>query len=679
MSRHRKSKIIRSPEKSDSRIKRLFAGDDAGALSDEAVFEELEQLRIEGSMDDFDSATKAHPGKVTTLVPLMNAAADFSLHAMRLDTAETCARIRVNKEMALLFETEIQSVQIAIKRKGWDWRADKADLVALDNARWALLLGREEEAAKLVSSVRSRRPRWRPALDARAEIAWDSCRFDEAEQALRSLLGLDPKSSSGAIGMARFLILHDRNREAAPYTDRLLDPTVFYDDPILAAELLVMSGRAAEANSRLGSSIRMAIDADRAPPYIIHLAAVFALAAGDEAGARKLWESIEHDAGTECFRESNLRDLRSPTGERAGPFALRLVDIIPLSCRMAVIDRAITSGLEGEWATDRLVGAIRTRCPLLMRGLAKAVFAFGDENAIAVFIERLAAPWFPELDEFLRLECESPAIPKARCVLLRGILARTAIGSNGAARGIPKNPGAWDISWDAANIEHGAEALNDETIAFLQSGDYAEAERALREYVRLYPDGVSQLNNLRFALNKQGKTAEVDEIGQKIRKLFPGYIRMQIEIAGELRKEEGDERAHRILDGILARRYIHGDELRAAVEARIGYYLNEKEAVLAAKWFDLWEEFEINEEKLLQYRPLMLIPVLQNLMEGSKVRAEKGRIRKEAREAAKTKLDAPPPSGRPEKSPSVGRSGKPPSGGRPKKELSDDGSQPSLF
>jgi hypothetical protein len=91
-----------------------------------------------------------------------------------------------------------------------------------------------------------------------------------------------------------------------------------------------------------------------------------------------------------------------------------------------------------------------------------------------------------------------------------------------------------------------------------------------------------------------------------MRTRFPWYLLLQVEEALILNQEGRYDRAHRILDGLLARSTFHGDELRTVVRAKIDIYISQKNYEVAASWFELWEQFEVDPSRLEPYILLRL-------------------------------------------------------------------------
>ena len=295
-----------------------------------------------------------------------------------------------------------------------------------------------------------------------------------------------------------------------------------------------------------------------------------------------------------------------------GPFAIRLIDLLPLSRKTATLSGPIGDTIEQEHAIDDLTGMVRTKAGALVRGLTKVLFALGDLASIEILVERLLAPWFPGLDGFVLAEADSPSLSKPRRELIQTFLERTAIGSDSESKEA-EAPAIrqWDISWEARMIPSPLRSEHERAFELSSSGNFSDAARMYASLADRAPRDPSFKHNLRYALYNSGRKEEAERLGAEMRRDFPAYIPVQIEIAREAADSGDTQRATRILDGLCARRAFHGDELRSIVKARIDLLVREKNIQAAADWYGLWKEFEVNEDKLKDYSSLELMLSLQ--------------------------------------------------------------------
>jgi Putative Zn-dependent protease, contains TPR repeats len=579
-----------------------------------------------------DEARARYPGDAMLLVPLMAVSFDFGLYALSLDAVERMEYIDYADGEAAL---EIERVKDACRRdmesRDLSWTEDKSALVALDEARWKLLVGREDEALRGVAAVLSERPLWIPALEERALLAWDACRFDEAESAFRDLLGVDSRSLSALAGLIRLLVLLDRPAEAAPYASRLIEPEVFDPESIQCLEAAVL----ARAQAKAGFS-------SDGNPYLAHLSAALSAMRGDESAAKRLW-SVGDDSRVDELRELNLDDLGLEPALRRGPFVLRLIDLVPTSCKMPTLVGDTKNEIEVEHAIDAMIGALRTKAGALVPGLVKVLFALGDPTSIKILVERILVPWFPDLDDFVLRQSRDEALPEPRRGLVRSFLEASAIGA--AFRSKEKETvalKAWNVSWDAMELPSPLQSDNEHAFVLLKSEDYQSAAKLYRSLLLAAPYEPSLKNNLRYALDKMGHKEEVALLAAEMRRESPGYIPLQIEESRELLNSGDADRANRILDGLLARDSFHGDELRSVLKARIDIYLHEEKIDNALSWYEIWRKIEIDEDKLLDYPMLAMMVNLKRL-------ETRRRPRKAGRKPAPKQKNPPPEPRREEK------------------------------
>jgi len=210
----------------------------------------------------------------------------------------------------------------------------------------------------------------------------------------------------------------------------------------------------------------------------------------------------------EELQEENLEDLDRAPAERRGPFAIRLIDLLPLSCKIATLWGPIGSNIEREHAIDDLIGMMRTKA--------------GDLASIELIVDRLLAPWFPELDGFALAEANSPSFSKRRRELLRTFLERTAIGSDSESKEDAVTAlRQWDISWEARVIPSPLQAEHERAFELLSSGDFSGAARMHASLADRAPREPSFKNNLRYALYGSGRKEEADRLGAEMRRDFP--------------------------------------------------------------------------------------------------------------------------------------------------------------
>ena len=635
MAHKKNAQFTGGTDSSDRKAEVLSARRGRGELSAEDFFQALEALRYSSIMGAYASslyavayletrgedtcllwflaeARKRYPGNRMLQAPLAVAYLDFGLYALALDAIEGIQALRKADRGALLdIERMEDEARQSLLSRRLSWEKDRMALVALDEARWKLLAGHEEEASRKVASVLLERPLWIPALEDRALLAWDACRFDEAEEALKALLGIDANSVEALSGIVRLLILLDRAEEAAPYASRLLAPAVFDLGSVQCLEAAILARSACGGVESIRPPISDPEERKLENPYLRHLVAILSLSIKDEKDARKLWSDAD-DPRIEELQEENLEDLDRAPAERRGPFAIRFIDLLPLSCKMATLSGPIGDNIEREHAIDDLIGMVRTKAGALVKGLTKVLFALGDLTSIEILVDRLLAPWFPELDSFVLAEANSPSLSKRRRELIQTFLERTAIGSDSK----PKKDAAlairqWDISWEARAIPAPLRAENERAFGLSSSGDFSGAARMYASLADRAPREPSFKHNLRYALYSSGRKEEADRLGAEMSRDFPAYLPVQIEIALEAADSGDTRRATRILDGLCARRAFHGDELRSIVKARIDLLVREKNIQAAADWYGLWKEFEVDEDKLKDYSSLELLLSLQ--------------------------------------------------------------------
>jgi len=668
MAKKKKSRInsssLHNPAATDRKVRQLMDQFAEGELTDAQLHHELVAMRKTGPLGPYasflfaqtyiifnsydrwilryvDDLQKRYPGNPAVLPIKMQLEEEFGLNALFLESYTKLEHMDEDSPAIDQYRSAAVSAREAINDINASWNEDHNSLVALDRARWDVLLGRTDEAARTVAMILSERPLWTPALQAKAETAWDSCRLEEAGLAYASLLKAEPDSAAGILGIVRLLLITGQTEEAEKYLPLLLSGSTFRFDPVLTMELLLIARKTKAISKDLLEKIKNASESGRAPGYFQHLAAALFLARGDEKSARKLWKLTQNSDVAAFLGNSNLDDLKKKPEERFGPFVLRLVDLVPASCKMASMEHANTSGLALENSIDRLCAAIRTDIPQALQGLGRIIVHCGDDASVRALLDRIVNPWFPELDDFFAGLLSDELLSEGRKrYLAEHLLSAPTSGS--------VHINSWDISWEPLEDEDNISTLHRKGFEALSSKRWEHAIKYYREIISTSLDNAPAWNNLRIACENIGDKKEAERLGREIRLRFPWYLLLQVEEALNLSHIGEHRRAHRILDGILARSAFHGDALRSVVSAKIDIFIKQKNLEAATTWLKLWEKFEIDKSRLERYIFLKLINY-ENPRQPRQNRAQKSTTKKTVGAPETPASTSKPPSKPPSK------------------------------
>jgi hypothetical protein len=440
-----------NPAAADRKAQRLMEQYADGNLSDGQLHQELETMRRSGPIGPYasflfaqtymiynsydrwilryvDDLQKRYPGNPTAYAINLQLETEFGLNALLLDSYAHLEELDADSPAINQYRDATAVAREAIDASNASWEDDHNSLIALDRARWDVLLGRPEDAARAITMVLSERPLWEPALQAKAETSWDSCRLEEAEIAYATLLKAEPTSAAGLLGMARLLLVTGRSSEAGAYMHPLLSGATFDFNPVLTLELLLIARKATVISGSLLEAIKNALNGGQAPAYFLHLAAAMYLFRGDDTIACKLWRLIEKDNAARFLAEANLDDLKKKPDKRYGPFVFRLIDLVPAMCKIASMEHGNPTDLAIENSLDRLCAAIRKGIPQVVRGLVDIVVHSGDDPSVRLLMSRIVIPWFPELDEYYTELCSDERMPEQRRRFLAGYQASPAAG-----------------------------------------------------------------------------------------------------------------------------------------------------------------------------------------------------------------------------------------------------------
>lgn len=117
-----------------------------------------------------------------------------------------------------------------------------------------------------------------------------------------------------------------------------------------------------------------------------------------------------------------------------------------------------------------------------------------------------------------------------------------------------------------------------------------EAERLLREAIRLEPDAPDLLNNLAAALLGQGREDESHAIVKDIQRRFPDYFFGQVALAHEQIADGDMDAAKKTLGKLMQRSRMHVSEYGAMAECFIRVAVESDDVEDAQAWLQRLEE-----------------------------------------------------------------------------------------
>jgi Flp pilus assembly protein TadD len=369
------------------------------------------------------------------------------------------------------------------------------------------------------------------------------------------------------------------------------------------------------------------LDSGLIRPLLYHLTAAAAMRLGDEAQAKKHWQTVlDLDPGFDLARQ-NLADLNLPVGERHAPWAFDL--------KQWISERA-TNDLVTQWqaalrhhtdeAMTRAARRYLKQYPQT-QALLPVLLERGDPAGRQFAFDLIKLAETPELLALLpdfalsrhgpdKLRHEALNMAKKAGLLPAGLVKMWVNGQQHEVMLV-----SFEIH-DEPIKQHSPEVtdLAYEAILALRQDDGVKAEQLLRQALALEPDAPDLLNNLAMAYQVQKRQPEVEALINQIYQDHPDYFFGRVGM-GNLLTQQGDlDQAAEMLLPLLSHERLHITEFTALATAYIQLYLAKDMPDAAQHWVDMWANIDPDSVELEQWRLRLRIhgwPKLPNLFKRS--------------------------------------------------------------
>jgi tetratricopeptide (TPR) repeat protein len=484
-----------------------------------------------------------------------------------------------------------------ITRLGLDGPDALECLTLHDQSRSFLAQGMFDRAQQAAEALLKRRPRFSPVYNNGAEACFHAGRLAQAIDLEQRLLAFEPDNVYARSNLVRFLCASGKVEEARGHAERLR---------AIAPATKDLAVKQAEAFAWLGDDAAVLAMLDRArqlegPPapqddaLLYHLAAVAAYRLGREEQAQTCWRFALRAVPDFELARRNLDDLVRPVGQRNAPWSYSFNYYVPRQLIDGLVERmGSVRGKGDEEAGVREAKRYLQAHPEL-EGLVPLLLDRSDQagRELALHLARLLRT--PALLEAVRdfalgrRGADRLRMQAAELASQAGFFpeSRVRMWLEGEWRDIALM--RWEIHSDPVERRHapGVIDLLGQGVAALQGGDFARAERILRQALAIDANDPVVLNNLAVACANQGRTEESEAISIRLYEKHPDYLFGRTALAS-LAAERGElDRARELLAPLVERPRLHRNEFTSLCIAQLNLHLAAGEDEPVKHWLGM--------------------------------------------------------------------------------------------
>ncbi|MFO8037892.1 MAG: tetratricopeptide repeat protein [Sodalinema sp.] len=492
--------------------------------------------------------------------------------------------------------------------------------VAILHERGQACLGQGDYAAAREAELEviRRHPEFISAHNNLALVSWAEGQVEDAIATSEAVLDSHPENIHALSNLVHFLVVSGDTETAQVYGDRLKTTQAEAWDP-WTKRIEGLSYLADDAGIVEILDQAEAHDVETSPvgALFFHLTAVALARTGDETRALKQWKkALKHEPNMTV--KDNLSDIRRPVGERHGawPFSWEQW-LLPTTAR------DLYDTLEGF--KDNPEG---DNTKVLMGQL------FQRHSEFSTKLPRIMERGGPRGQEFGLIMAEQLQTPE-----ILAIIKDFALGQNGSdsmrnraasiatqAGLIPKDrvtlwiQGEWrdvmvasyEVSPEPA-IDHPkpVKKLLNQAVRNLRQGDEAaaiEAERLLKQALKLETNAPDIYNNLAMAYILQGRQAEADTLMDESFERFPDYLFARCAKARRYLDEGDLDAAEALLTPVLSRDRFHTSEFNAFADIYISLLVEQDKLDKARGWLQMWDGIGSDHPRLPHWKKRLAQP-----------------------------------------------------------------------
>jgi tetratricopeptide (TPR) repeat protein len=485
-----------------------------------------------------------------------------------------------------------------ITRLGLDGPDGLECLTLHDQVRSFLAQGRFDRAEQAAEALLKRRPRFAPACNNGAEACYHAGRVAQAIDLEQRLLVLEPDNVFALSNLVRFLCASGQVEEARRQAERLraIEPPA-----------LDQAVKQAEALAWLGDDKGVLAVFDRAhhllgtqnpedDALLYHLAAVASYRQGREEMALTRWRFALRAMPDLDLARDNLDDLGRPVGQRHAPWSYSFTYYVPRRLIDELVRRIGSGRRQGDAEAGLREAQRYLRDHPELEGLVPLLLDRSDKAGRELALHLAGLYRTPAILQAARDFALGQRGPDQMRLQAAQLAAQAGLFPAGPTRLWLE--GEWrdivlqrfEISGEAVQRSHapGVFDLIGRGVSALQAGDYAQAERVLRQALAIDPDDPVVLNNLAAACAHQGRTEESEALSIRLHERHPDYLFGRTALASLAAQRGEFERARKLLEPLVTREKLHFGEFAALCMAQLNLHLAAGERQQAEHWLGMW-------------------------------------------------------------------------------------------
>jgi tetratricopeptide (TPR) repeat protein len=487
--------------------------------------------------------------------------------------------------------------------------------------------GNYAAAREVAEELLAAEPRFVPALNNLSTLHFAEGRFAEAADLQRRALEIAPDNVHALGNLATYAFLMGDEDTARKYADQMVASTAYTTD---------RGHKIADTLSLLGDDAGVLAAYEKAledegdegdesdeKASLHHLAAVAAMRTGDDARARRLWQTALEKDPDFSIALDNQKDLANPVGERHAPWPFPLEKWMP-GPQLQTLRTRIQQGLK-ESPEDPVTTAVRQFLETYpgLAGLVPHLLDRGDPAGRELAMMTARTLKTPELLEALRTFATSQRGPDAMRLEAANILKETGALRERTLRMWVN--GAWtdirimgmEITWEGEEDNRPQEVLDLIAAGYQQMTDleYEAAEESFTRALELHPATVDARFNRAAAWNALNRVDEATREIEAIHREHPDYLFAAAAVAVDLAAAGKTEEAQKTIDPFFDQERLHITEYEALYGAQVKVHLASGNAEAARGWLDMWKQVAPDSERLAMLESELMLVNLRSVLE----------------------------------------------------------------
>ncbi|NJK63892.1 MAG: tetratricopeptide repeat protein [Synechococcaceae cyanobacterium SM2_3_1] len=458
-------------------------------------------------------------------------------------------------------------------------------------------LGEYDLAGQAAAKVLQQAPSFLPARNNLSLVNWLQGNLEDAITLAQEVLQQDPNNIHALANLIHFHCLRGEIELAQSYVPQLkASPVQIWDHWTKKAEALSYLGNHADILElyqqfqETGHS-----EANKAGAIFYHLVAVAMDREGQEQEAVNLWEKALECSPSYALAAKNLADQDLPISERHGSWPFTFREWLSSSLFHEIVE------VVQEKAEEDLQGQMRAyldQHPPLAH-LVPLLLERGDPQGrhFALLLAKMVAT--PAMLQCLKTFALSQRGPDQMRMEAMELVAEADLWPDESIRMWLR--GQWQEIrplaiklHDETQGQHSAKVtqLCEQALELLRYGeeeDGVEAERLLRQALKLEPEAPDLSYNLAAAYELQGRQQEANQQIREVAARFPEYLFGKLGLAVLHVQAEEFEAAEAILKPFLSYRRLHFSEFAALSQTYLQLLFAQKRLDAAQSWLSMWE------------------------------------------------------------------------------------------